>query len=72
MQPGEGAEAYGSSAVNGWEERKLVYTGLLVACGVIALAAGFAAGIWSFLQVAVMIEVACWIGTPRGYLKRRW
>ncbi len=48
------------------QERKLVYTALLIACAVIALGAGPLVGLWSFLQVGVMIELACWLGLQRG------
>ncbi|MDX1732939.1 MAG: hypothetical protein R3228_01185 [Halioglobus sp.] len=59
--------------MNGLEERKLVYTALLIACGAIALGAGPVAGLWSFFQVAVMIELACWLGAHRGaHSRRHW
>ena len=58
--------------MNGSAERRLVYTALLIACGVIALAAGPLAGAFSFVQVAVIIEFAYWLGTHRGYTRRRW
>ncbi|MEM9255426.1 MAG: hypothetical protein AAGA91_08260 [Pseudomonadota bacterium] len=48
------------------QERPLVYTALLIACAVIGLGAGPAVGAWSFLQVAIMIELAYWLGTRRG------
>lgn len=53
-------------------ERQLVYTALLIACAVIALAAGPLAGAFSFGQVAVIIELAYWLGRHRGYTRRRW
>ncbi len=57
----------------GLRERKLIYAALLIACGVIALAAGPVAGLWSFAQVAIMIELAHWIGTFTGVQsRRRW
>jgi hypothetical protein len=49
--------------MGGMEERKLVYMALLIACGVIALSAGPTAGIWSFVQVGLMIELSFWLGT---------
>lgn len=55
----------------GTEERKLVYSGLLIACGVIALGAGPAAGLWGFVQVAILIELAGWLGAHRGDSTRR-
>ncbi|MFT4614896.1 MAG: hypothetical protein ACI9NT_002047 [Bacteroidia bacterium] len=60
------------SRVSGLQERKLVYTALLIACGVIALGAGLVPGLWSFVQVAIMIELAYWIRTSSGgYTRRR-
>lgn len=43
------------------EERKLVYSALLIACAVIALGAGPLVGLWGFLQVAVMMELVGWL-----------
>ena len=54
------------------QERKLVYTALFIACAVIALGAGLVPGLWSFVQVAVMIELAYWIReSSGGYVRRR-
>lgn len=52
--------------MNGWEERRLVYLALLIACTVLGFAAGPIAGFWSFLQVTAIIELTCWIGATRG------
>jgi len=44
------------------KERKLIYTVLLlmsVACGAIF---GVAAGLWTLVQVAVVIELMFWLG----------
>ena len=58
---------------NRLQERKLVYTALLVACAVIGLAANPTAGIWSFLQVGLMIELIYYLGSRRGgWSRRRW
>lgn len=58
--------------VGGLQERKLVYTGLLIACSVIALGAGLVPGLWSFVQVAIMIELVYWIGdSSAGFSRRR-
>jgi hypothetical protein len=55
------------------EERKLVYTALLIACAVIALAANPSAGFWSFFQVSLMIELTYFLSGQRGGLtRRRW
>lgn len=60
-------------AVQGMRERKLIYSALVIACGVIGLAAGPIAGLWSFAQVAIMIELAHWFGTSAGvHSRRRW
>lgn len=60
-------------AAQGLQERKLIYSALLIACGVIALAAGPVAGLWSFMQVAIMIELAHWFSTSTGmHSRRRW
>jgi len=52
-------------------ERRLVYTALAIACTVIALAAGPVVGIWSFLQVALIIEAANCVGRRRPAPPRR-
>ena len=57
--------------VGGLQERKLVYAALAIACSVIALGAGPVPGIWSFVQVAIMIELAYWIGGSTGVYHRR-
>ena len=59
--------------VQGLKERKLIYSALIIACGVIGLAAGPVAGLWSFVQVAIMIELAHWFGMSTGvHSRRRW
>ncbi|GAB5450126.1 MAG: hypothetical protein Hals2KO_04540 [Halioglobus sp.] len=55
----------------GWEQRRLVYTALLIACLVIALGAGYVVGLWSFVQVAVMIELANWLAQQRTDFRNR-
>lgn len=58
--------------VSGLQERKLVYIALFIACAVIALGAGVVPGLWSFVQVAIMIELAYWIReSSGGYVRRR-
>ena len=55
------------------QERKLVYTALLIACGVIALAASPAAGIWSFVQVGLMMECMYYLNSKHGdWHRKRW
>ncbi|MDZ7781996.1 MAG: hypothetical protein U5K56_03305 [Halioglobus sp.] len=51
-------------------ERQMVYAALLIACGVIGLAAGPAVGLWSFLQVVLMIEVSARFGSLRPSRRR--
>lgn len=45
-------------------ERILVYGGLAVLCVMTATFAGGAAAIWSFVQVAAVIELIYWIARP--------
>ena len=42
-------------------ERFLVYSGLLLLCSTIAVFTGLQAGIWTFLQVATVIELLYWL-----------
>ncbi|MFT4519111.1 MAG: hypothetical protein ACI9JM_001502 [Halioglobus sp.] len=53
--------------MKGWEERRLVYVALMIACSVLGAAAGPIAGFWSFFQVAALIELTCWIGSNRSH-----
>jgi len=48
------------------DERFLVYTALLVVCCTMGTFLGFAAGAWTFLQVAVVIELMYWLGGSPG------
>ena len=48
------------------DERFLIYSALLILCGVASVFLGLAAGLWSFLQIVAMIEFMYWIGTPGG------
>jgi hypothetical protein len=57
--------------MGGIEERRMIYTALLIACGVIALSASPAAGAWSFVQVSLMIELMFWLGSNRGSVTRK-
>lgn len=52
--------------MSGWKERRLVYAALLIACCVLGAAAGPVAGVWSFVQVAAIIELTCRLGTGRN------
>lgn len=57
--------------MKGMEQRRIVYAGLLVACGMIALMAGPWIGVWGFIEAAVMIELGNWLVQRRGYYHRR-
>ena len=65
-------QAEEEAAMNRPGVRQLVYTALFILCAPMALATGPTAGIWSFLIIGAVIELAYWIGTPRGgYSGRR-
>lgn len=53
-------------------ERFLIYSALLILCGTIIVLVDRSAGLWSFVQIAVVIELMCWIGTRSGASKRSW
>jgi len=48
--------------MNRWDDRWLVYPVLLLLCAALSLCTGPAAGLWSLLQVAVVIELTRWLG----------
>ena len=50
--------------MNKWGERFLIYTALAVLCGMTAAFAGTTAAVWSFVQVAAVIELIYWIARP--------
>lgn len=50
--------------MNKWGERFLIYTALAVLCVMTAAFAGGAAGFWSFVQVAAVIELIYWMARP--------
>lgn len=59
--------------MQGMEQRRIVYAGLLFACCAIALFAGPLAGLWGFVQATVMIELGNWLAARRGNVsRRRW
>ncbi len=50
-------------------ERSVIYTALLILCGMTAVAVSPAAGVLSLLQVVLVIELINWLampGTPPG------
>jgi hypothetical protein len=57
--------------MNTWSERLLIYAALAVLCTMTATFAGGAAGFWSFVQIAAVIELIYWIAGPasRGAAK---
>jgi hypothetical protein len=50
--------------VNILDERFVIYTALVLLCSIVSIFLGMAAGLWSFLQIAVVIELLYWIGLP--------
>ena len=48
--------------MNRRDDRWLVYPVLLLLCAALAAFTGPAAGLWSLLQVAVVIELTRWLG----------
>ena len=54
------------------EERVLVYTALAVVCAFVGVFAGPMAGVFTFVQIAAVIEALFWFGVPRpGASKHR-
>ena len=52
--------------MNSPNERILIYVALLVVCGAASVLVGPTAGIYSFLQIALVIEIFYWIRTRGG------
>ena len=48
------------------DERRLVYTALMLVCGTVAVLLGIEAGIWTFVQMTVATELMYWLGSPFG------
>ena len=48
------------------DERILVYMALLIVCCTIGTFLGLLAGIWTFLQIAAVIELMYWLGSNPG------
>lgn len=53
------------------EERTLIYSALLVMCGMAALILGAEAGTYTFMQIAAVIEFMYWLGSSRRLKPRR-
>ena len=54
------------------DERFLIYAALLILCSAASVFVGLAAGLWSFVQIAAVIEFMYWIGTPGSAERRSW
>ncbi len=52
-------------------ERMVIYTALLVLCGLTGVAVAPAAGALSFFQVVVIIELIYWLARPAGKTRRQ-
>ncbi len=52
--------------MNSSNESILIYAALIILCGVASVFVGLTAGIYSFLQIAVVIEFFYWIRTRGG------
>jgi hypothetical protein len=48
------------------DERFLVYTALLILCSFLSVLVSLPAGIWTFLQIATVIEIIYWITFSGG------
>ena len=47
--------------MNTLDERFVIYTALALLCSTASVFLGLAAGIWSFIQIAAVIEFLYWI-----------
>ena len=50
--------------MNKLDERFLIYTALAILCCTASVFLGAAAGIYTFMQIAAVIEFIYWLGTP--------
>lgn len=53
------------AGMNKLEERLLIYGAVLVLCGIAAAFLGAAVGLYTFIQIAAVIEFTYWFGSPR-------
>ena len=53
----------GSNEVKELDERFLIYSALIIVCVAVGTFLGVTAGVWSFFQVAAVVELTYWIGT---------
>ena len=44
------------------DERLVIYSALALLCSFASVFLGLAAGLWSFLQIAAVIELLYWVG----------
>lgn len=47
------------------EQREFIYGALVVTCALIATPVGLEAAVWTFIQIAVVIELTYWMGKSR-------
>jgi hypothetical protein len=52
--------------------RLLIYSALLVLCGVAGSLVGFGAALWTFVQIVAVIELIHWLGALAGDSARSW
>ena len=52
--------------MNAVDERFMIYAALALLCSTASAFLGAVAGMWSFLQIAAVIEFLYWIGLPAG------
>ncbi|MFT6276575.1 MAG: hypothetical protein ACJAZ0_002683 [Halioglobus sp.] len=52
--------------MNAVDERFMIYAALALLCSTASTFLGATAGLWSFLQIAAVIEFLYWIGLPSG------
>ena len=50
--------------MNAIDERFFIYSALALLCSAVSAFLGAVAGLWSFLQIAAIIEFLYWIGRP--------
>ena len=53
------------------DERTLIYIALLLIGSVVGLVMGSSAALWTVLQVAIVVELLFWLGTPAQSQRER-
>lgn len=46
------------------DERFMIYSALALLCSTVSAFIGVAAGVWSFIQIAAVVEFLYWMGLP--------